>query len=180
LELFLNKYFIREEVAQVVENQGSERITVTVPRDLFNRLQEVKDGINISRVCQEGLAMAVKLEEIKNRKGDDTMKALAEKLKVQKKASQKQDKEAGFEAGHERALEFDYEDFKKLEEIAVAWKGWRGDLFQLVTSIIGPERFEELFWDTDRGAEFFTDGEAYLEGYIGGVMEVWRRVKGKI
>lgn len=164
----------------MVENQGSERITVTVPRDLFNRLQEVKDGINISRVCQEGLAMAVKLEEIKNMKGDDSMKALAEKLKVQKKASQKQDKEAGFEAGHERALEFDYEDFKIFENIAAALKGWRGDPFQLVASFIDPDCFEEFFWDRDRNAEFFTDFDAYLEGFIGGVMEVWGRVKYKI
>lgn len=164
----------------MVEKEGSERITVTVPRDLYNRLQEVKNGINISRVCQEGLDMAVTLEEVKNMKGGDTMKGLAEKLKVQKKDSKKRDKEAGFKAGHESALEFDYEDFKQLETIAAAWKGWRGDLFHLVTSVIGTERFEELFWDTDRGAEFFTDGDAYLEGYIDGVMEVWRQVKDKI
>ena len=47
------------------KNEGSVKTTISVSRALFERIQKVKDSkLNISRVCQEGLEMAVRKREV--------------------------------------------------------------------------------------------------------------------
>jgi hypothetical protein len=129
------------------------------------------------------LSMAVKLEEIKNMKGDDKMKALAEKLKVQKRELSKVEKENGFQHGRERAMDFDYVDFKVFEKIKEpGWNdlqgGFGGELMIKVEGALNALQrdFEDLFWEPSDSTELFIDGDMYLEGYVDGVLAVWKEV----
>jgi len=56
----------------------AQRITSTIPDDLHERLQVVKEGINVSGVCQRAIYLAIQIEEIKARTDIPSMeKALA-------------------------------------------------------------------------------------------------------
>lgn len=45
----------------------AQRITITIPDSLHDRLQAVKDQINVSVICQEAIMQAVGIEEIKQK-----------------------------------------------------------------------------------------------------------------
>lgn len=139
------------------------RITVTIPDDLHQRLQIVKDALNVSRLCQEAIDNAVRIEELK-RQESPSMNTLIERLKIEKQQHVAEWKEAGVEDGKKDALELSYEEFKGLEQ----------------NNSIDDE--DLLGWIDDRHLQYTEnpDREAYLDGWLQGVLSVWNEVKNSL
>jgi hypothetical protein len=163
----------------------SERITITVPRGLFDRLQKVKDNINVSGVCQEGLEMAISKEEIKNMEGGE-MEKLIERLKAGKVKSEKCDRDAGFQDGRKNAMQFEYQDFKVFERIhnEIESCGHDYDARSMFDDIINdcvdnPDEFFGEEWNEPVRKDG-CDRIIFLEGYVEGVLDLWSEVSDKI
>ncbi|MEH1779701.1 MAG: hypothetical protein V7L26_11410 [Nostoc sp.] len=45
----------------------AQRITITLPDNLHERLQMFKESLNVSGVCQQAIDLAIQIEEIKLR-----------------------------------------------------------------------------------------------------------------
>jgi len=151
----------------------------------YNQIQRFKDYLNISAACAEALEMAVRKKESKTKNGDE-MDKLLERLRVEMEQTQKADKENGFSHGQKRAYKFRYADFKAIERIAEMVKryGKGANIQEIVDSVMKDLKcdFMQLFW-ADDSEPGFIDRQAYLEGYIEGVMDLWaeasRKLKGK-
>jgi|WetSurSiteA1Bulk_404760.scaffolds.fasta_scaffold36112_2 hypothetical protein len=166
-----------------VKNEGSVKTTISVSRGLFERMQKVKDTkLNISRVCQEGLEMAVRKREVVLKVLDELSK-LVERLRIEKEQAEKVDKANGFMNGLKSATKFSYIDFKTFERIAkMAQRYEQGPKIpEIVESALNDMKrdFTELFWDDDI-EPIHTDLESYMEGYIEGVMDLWGKVSVKL
>jgi len=161
------------------KREANARIAINISRDLFQRLQEVRDKeLDLSMACQGGLEMAVRKREAKLRV-EDELSELVERLRIEKAQAEKADKENGFMNGLTRAVKFSYIDFKAFERIAKMAKRFeQGPKIQeIVESALKDMHrdFIELFWDDDR-EPLYTDLEIYMEGYIEGVMDLWGKV----
>jgi argininosuccinate lyase len=161
------------------KNEGSVKTTISVSRALFERIQKVKDSkLSISRVCQEGLEMAVRKREVVLKVFDE-LSALVERLRIEKEQAEKADKENGFMDGLKSAIKFSYIDFKAFERIATMAKRFEQGpkIPEIVDSALNDMNrdFTELFWDDDL-EPVHTDLESYMEGYIEGVMDLWGKV----
>lgn len=166
-----------------VKNEGSVKTTISVSRGLFERMQKVKDNtLNISRICQEGLEMAVRKREVIVKVLDELSK-LVERLRIEKEQAEKEDKENGFMDGLKRSVKFSYIDFKAFERIAKMAKRYEQGpkIPEIVESALNDMKrdFTELFWDDDLEPAH-TDLESYMEGYIEGVMDLWGKVSVKL
>ncbi len=164
------------------ETETSKHITITIPDELYDRVQGVKDDLNISAACAEGLEIAVRKEEAKIKDGDE-MDKLVEQLQIDMEQTQKVDKENGFSHGQKRAYKFRFADFKAIERIAEMVKryGKGANIQEIVDSVMKDLNcdFMQLFW-ADDSEPGFTDRQAYLEGYIDGVMKLWAAASKKI
>src|SRR5882724_2285192 len=49
----------------------SQRINISVSDDLYQKIQAFKDGLNISKLCQDALRQAVSIEEFRSQVGED-------------------------------------------------------------------------------------------------------------
>lgn len=137
----------------------AERITITIPNDLHERLQAVKDALNVSRVCQEGLEAAIRIEELKREKSPN-MDTLIERLRIEKEQDVAEWKEQGIVKGKDDALNLSYNEFKNLEtkqSIADNWTYW-----------IEEDYFEDME---------AVDKDAFFQGWLEGVLSVWDEVK---
>lgn len=165
------------------KREGNVKISIDVSRDLFQRVQKIKDKkLNISVACQEGLEMAIRKKEAQF-KVEGELPKLVERLRAEKEQAEKSDKENGFMDGLKSAFKFSYTDFKGFERIAKMAKRYeQGPKIQeIVESALKDMHrdFIELFWDDD-SEPIFTDVEIYMEGYIEGVMDLWGKVSVKL
>src|SRR5208337_3483900 len=112
-----------------------QRITITIPDGLYERLQAVKDRINVSGICQEAIMQAVGIEEVKAQDLPEMEKLLA-KLQAEKKQHEvilsTQWRDRGFKEGLEDAHHIHYRDFIHLER-SLAFHAGR-DLHPVVTA----------------------------------------------
>jgi hypothetical protein len=157
------------------KEDGSVRVTITIPKSLRDRAAAIVGRFNVSRACQEGLEMAVKMEETKTLKGDEISR-LAARLKVEREALSKKEQAKGLEHGRKDAINFSIERFKVIERINEKLSDQISveNAIDTVLEMLELE-FEEVFWG--KGDEPITlNRGAYLLGYISGVMEVQDRV----
>lgn len=142
----------------------AKTISITIPENLYKRLQAVKNFLNVSGICQEAIASAVKIEELK-KEGTENMEIIIERLRAEKKAFVKDCKEKGFKAGLEGAKELPYQDMVALANGATPpdYEGWLEDE-------INDFRYDDPSFDAD----------SYVEGWDNGVKEFWKQVKNKL
>ena len=142
----------------------AKTISITIPENLHESLQAVKDSLNVSGICQEAIASAVKIEELK--KGDtENMEIIIERLRAEKKAFVKDCKEKGFKAGLEGAKELPYQDMVAFANGATPphYEGWL------------EHELEDFLYDDP-----YFDADSYEEGWHNGVKEFWKQVKNKL
>ncbi|MHC5722659.1 MAG: hypothetical protein ACYTXY_00570 [Nostoc sp.] len=138
----------------------AERITITIPDNLHKRLQVVKNALNVSGVCQEALEMAIRVEELKREKPQN-MGTLIERLQIEKQQDAEQWKEEGVIEGKKDASNLSYKEFKELES--------KQSITDDLTNWIEENHFEYM--------EGSVDKDAFLEGWLEGVLSIWDEVK---
>lgn len=140
----------------------AERITITIPDGLHQRLQAVKENLNVSGLCQQTIEEAVTIEEIK-RKDVPVKEKVIERLRLEKKVANKGWKEAGFTDGMKDAEELSYEDFRAIKAT--------GEV---------PE--ETRNWVIEKHFEYYDnpDEDYFFEGWIEGALHFWNEIKDQL
>jgi predicted transcriptional regulator len=138
-----------------------ERITITVPDGLYERLQAVKVKLNVSRVCQNAIEQAVIIEEIKTKDVPIKDKVI-ERLRLEKQVASKEWHETGFTEGIEDAQELSYEDFQALE---------KGEISEEVREWVKDKHFQYLE---------NPDEDIYFKGWAEGVLHFWNEIKDQL
>lgn len=150
----------------------AEKLTITVPDDLYKRLQEVKDRFNISGVCQDAIESEVNRHEtlLKFREGD-TMENAIERLRAEKEEYIKQYHDQGYSDGFEVAKSMEYGEL-----IAVRNNPRTSAIYQL-----------ELWdnWLKDQTDDLLRDDagfdtESYIEGWVQGVIAFFDEVQDRL
>ena len=76
----------------------AERLTISIPSDLYRRLQKVKADLNISKICQTAIESRVTFEEIYKQEKNQ-MQALIDKLRKEKEEIETNAHETGLKGG---------------------------------------------------------------------------------
>ena len=142
----------------------AKRINITITDNLFEKLQTVKENLNVSGVCQEAIASAVKIEELKQ-KGTVDMGTVIERLREEKRAFVQVYHVQGKEEALEDAKEIPYGDFVAISE---------GEDPRSLGRFDGRWFEDRLRSDPD------FDINAFFEGWVEGIKEFWEDIKGKI
>lgn len=139
----------------------AERITITLPDQLYERLQAVKGKLNVSGLCQQAIELAVTIEEIK-RKDVPVKDKVIERLRLEKQVVSKEWHETGFLYGMEDAQELSYENFRALE---------KGEV---------PEEIRE--WVEDKRIQYLEnpDEDIYWKGWVDGALHFWNEIKNQL
>lgn len=139
----------------------AERITITLPDQLYERLQAVKGKLNVSGLCQQAIELAVTIEEIKI-KDIPVKDKVIERLRLEKQVASREWRETGFTDGVEDAQELSYEDFRALEKDKVS------------------EETRE--WVEDKRIQYLEnpDEDIYWEGWVEGALHFWNEIKDKL
>ncbi len=163
-------YVLKKEKTMV------QRITITIPDPLHERLQVVKDRINVSRVCQDALMKTVEGEELKMKDIPEREKLVA-RLRTERAENENYWKDRGVKEGKEDALELSYDDFMDIESHLT---GYMEDYEYCANHI--SEKVDGLSYMVERveeyeGKESAFNEKDYISGWIDGVLEVWEDVK---
>ena len=159
-----------------------ERFTISMPDELFKRLQKVKQVLNVSGICQEALDREITLAELR-KKGSKTMsvKDAKERLKMEKKESEQECEDFGHETGLKDAATLSYDDLKKVGD--TEWEDLDEDLSTLDAGY-GNRVGELCFQDTVNRDECVARGwtdesqhNRFFRGWCRGVREFWLEVK---
>ena len=153
----------------------ARRITITIPDDLYDRLQAVKGKINVSKASRlVGIMNAVELEEIKNAALSDKEKHIAG-LRLQRIECLRA---AGKKYGIRDAASMDYDDFIAVAAVYENLHSADGDSFSPYEEL----RDSVMIWLedelNDREKKFGKfDWEVYLRGWVDGVWAYWSAIK---
>ena len=170
----------------------AHQLSISIPEELYARIQKVKNTFKVSRVCQAAIEDAVALEEAR---GGDDINILVDRLKMEKSEAFKPYWNEGFKDGKVDAMSFTFSNFMEFIKIV----GENCD---------NPDRLDAFYESyflsddhTDKGNYFIQGGKlpiedvtkialprtggteeggAYADGWINGVFFVWEQVKGKI
>lgn len=149
----------------------AERINITVPNDLHERLQAVRDDINISRICQEAIEQAVILKEIKMKTLSSKEKVI-ERLRLERQKNEQEWFNYGKTDGLSDAEDLSYEDFEHLEKLYKE----RDEVMLNQLDDDLREWLEEKMSNFDQRP----NKKVYLNGWIEGVVEFWDEIKDEI
>ncbi|MEH2383111.1 MAG: hypothetical protein V7K27_30215 [Nostoc sp.] len=155
----------------------AQRITITLPDNLHERLQMFKESLNISGVCQQAIDLAVQIEEIKVRTDIPAMEKAITRLRKQKQEASAKWKQTGFKDGLIDATE-------KLDYLTLKYIGEGGDIEESIpgiknepTVMMWVEHFKFARYEIE---EDYFESEIYTQGWIEGVIHVWKEIKDKL
>lgn len=150
----------------------AERITITIPDNLYERLQDVKENLNVSGVCQRAIEQAVQIEELKLRTDIPSKEKVILRLRMEKQEAGAKWKQIGFTDGVEDAQKLSYADLKFFG--CIDDNGRPLELDDISDGWISQERLSQH----DDG--FYFEWKAYKEGWVEGVIHFWEEIKNNI
>jgi hypothetical protein len=165
-----------------------QRTTITIPPDLKERMDAVKEEVNWSALAAR--AFEEKLIEIASRKAEQSVNDVIRRLRASKCRSEDERFKEGEKAGREWAkTKAEYEELDNVGDWD--WDSFIGDggphVPFRVYYTMHPERSKEpepaeAFWTGVLGERFllFTSDAKFMKGFMKGVAEVWRAVEGKV
>jgi post-segregation antitoxin (ccd killing protein) len=169
----------------------AQRITITIPDNLHERLQAVKDRINVSGICQEAILHAVSAEEIKA-SDIQNMDSLVAKLGHEIDLTSGHWKEIGIEDAVKDAQNLNFKDFLAVES---TWNYSKEGTNLVVGGQIIDHNFhphmewlplKKRFPFLGERAKTYSvehidwDQVKYFDGWMEGIVSVWAKVKAKL
>jgi hypothetical protein len=164
----------------------AQRINISVPDDLYQKIQTFRERLPISRLCQETLARAVAIEELRSQAAED-IDRLAIVFKQESDAYGQDFREEGFRDGMKDAFKTDYHSMCELWMHSEA-----GDppeeLFNSGASQDTSEKVASNNVGIDEDGVFLNHfslpfdefSNFYYEGWVAGFLDVWQRVCAKL
>lgn len=161
----------------------SSRVTIAVPESLFERLQPVKNQINISAVCQEALDMAITHEELKLQSAEQN--GLIERLRAEKKVLLNKIYQEGFELGIRSTSNLSYKDFQHFERVRPLVKSCDEDILEYLWTFLDTRGYPQEARTHDPDFAHLLDISAqsrilFTEGWLDGVLSVWQVIKTQV
>ncbi len=162
----------------------TQRLSISISDELFDRLQKVKDKIMVSKICQNAILNSVEIEEMKN---TQEVENLIESLKLEKAAIYKEYKDLGFKDGSSDAYSMKYKDFLFFND----WDS-RQENSQAPFEYFASEHSSNRLKEIESG--YLAIGDIglespevivdciyeYLGGWHEGVKHIWEQVKNKV
>lgn len=160
----------------------SQRVTVAVPDELFERLQPVKHHFNISAICQEALEMVVTREELKLQATEGN---LVERLQLEKKILLNKVRQEGFELGVRSSSKLSYKDFRHFERVTTLSTSLDEDVLEYLWSFLDLKEYPQdaRMHDPDFAYLLEVDPQSrvvFAQGWLEGVLSVWQTIKAQV
>jgi hypothetical protein len=154
--------------------QAATRVSITIPDDLAERLEPYRDRMNISKVCSEAiereLSTLVELPvEVQK------LTATIAELRMEKAELEQDDYNIGLDWGQRYA-----EEKARLMEFT---------LYETIHDSIDHITFDKLpedvrdnfiYSQNDAPGEFVYNPEKFAQGWLDGLMAVWKVIKDKV
>ncbi len=170
----------------------SERINISIPGELNERMSHFKDRLNMSRICQEAIAHVVRLEEIKAKAIPD-IDSLAARLKEEKMQYGKDFIEKGFECGIKDAYGMSLDTFLEIQffregdylgKLAQNQMCTYEDMFSFASKKT-EKSLEDLENDNYAGDKWGLETmlqptKFFVSGWLKGVGHIWDKVKPEV
>jgi Arc/MetJ-type ribon-helix-helix transcriptional regulator len=160
----------------------SKKITVSVPDELHQKMNEWRESFNFSKIFQKAVSnMIQRKEEFQKRlRSNLDMAAIAERLRREKLASQTESSELGKKEGVKWARSAHYKELQYA-------LGWLPDKNPQRNEVIG-DYFTELFANSHQlqGSTLHENIESsefirnFLSGWKEGVDAFWNEIKDKL
>ena len=156
----------------------SQKITLSIPDLLHEKLEEWRASFNLSKMFQEALTEAIqKKEEFRKRFSEDfDVSDVISRLRREKFIWEKTFLKSGKKEGLKWAKSAHYEDLLYV-------LGFK-DTYKLISDPKMNEYFEKIYQTTGlvkyANTESVRHEEMFLQGWFKGVLELWDQVKEKI
>ena len=155
----------------------SQKITISVSDELYDRLDKVKNCFNVSRLCQGAIEHeATRYELLEACREEENMDKVIERLRLEKEET----KQEYHDMGYQEALKEDAKDMHYTELTVVANlipSQYALDIKNLPDAIVDwmADRFDE-YREDDKAF----DQETYLQGWCEGVAAFFEQVRDKL
>ena len=156
----------------------AQKITLSIPDMLYEKLKEWRTSFNLSKMFQEAVADAIqKKEEFQKRfSKDHNMAEIITRLKQEKMIWEKQFYQLGREEGLKWARTAHYEDLLYVLRFSRACK--------LICDPKMSDYSTKIYESASLSQDQYPDPEAremmFMDGWFSGVMEFWNHVKEKL
>lgn len=156
----------------------SQKITLSIPDLLHEKLEKWRASFNLSKMFQEALTEAIqKKEEFRKRFSEDfDMPDIIKRLRQEKRAWEKNFFKSGKTEGLKWAKTAHYQDLLYVLQIK--------DTYQLISDPLMNDYFETLYRSAGlaayAGCESVRHEERFMQGWLEGVIELWDQVKEKL
>lgn len=169
----------------------SERLSISIPGELHERLSHFKDRLKISKICQEAINHAVRIEEIK-KEGEPNMEKLLARLKGESLQYGRSFIEKGFECGVRDAYGLSLDTFCEIQYFREGEYVGQLDnhlpVYQDMFSFASKETEKALekLEDNDFGNEkwglstMLRPNKFFISGWLNGVSHIWDTVKPEV
>jgi hypothetical protein len=169
------------------------RINISIPEDLQERLSHFKGMLKVSRICQEAINHAVRIEEIKAEA--PSIDSLAERLQAEELKWGKEYIDEGFEYGIKDAYGLSLENFLDINRSRSSIYPYKlegsapfipseetNKALEDLWERAGPtsERKENEMETTPGVGYMLVPVKYFIRGWIEGVIHIWDKVKGDL
>jgi len=169
----------------------AERINISIPKDLHERLSHFKDRLNISKMCQEAIGHAVHLEEIKEN-AEPNIESLAARLKEESLQYGRGFIEKGFERGVRDAYSLSLDNFCEIqyfhegEYVGQLGSGFQTykDMFEFASEEtkktleeLQEDAYSHKMWGL---GTMIKPHSFFIDGWLNGVRHIWDKVRGEL
>ena len=157
----------------------SQRINISIPDELYEKMQVYKERLNISKLCQRAIHHAVIIEDLRDQTNEEIDK-LAISFKKEREEYGQTFREEGFKDGTRDAFKCDFQWMYTIwtHRDAVPPK----ELFERGSTKESREKVENEQLETN--LDFFISFEhvkdLYFKGWCEGFIDVWKRVSKKM
>jgi hypothetical protein len=147
-----------------------QQISISVPEELHQRLEEYRDTLNISEICRE--ALGAKLDEIESRRKDKKNMTVIARLKKEKHDLDNASLQAGREAFDLDLEKLPYKTLLDLTAISLS-QNWGDSDYPLnrLMEILELDKFQDDLWK-ERLESF--ERVQFALGYIKRAQERWK------
>jgi len=164
----------------------AKKITISVPNDLWDRMNKWRGSFNFSKTFQAAIEKRISEREkfLEERTGGIDMNAIVERLRDEKIEVEGDWLEGGKKDGFDWASEAHYSAVQKAIDMEIDDLGFPEDpdLREHFQNLFALDEMESCVeWNnayrTNVPNEF---GDLYIEGWQNGVKEFWNQIKSKI
>jgi hypothetical protein len=149
----------------------SKPITISVPDELFERLEALGSSLNRSRVCQAALRQAVDRLELRGRRRDEGIDVLVDRLAEQMAPDKQESFDAGYETGSDYAKTWaDLRDLRKLARQSQSFN----QPGAILNAVDWPENTRDYLEGADLDLDLWHE-DAFWRGFASGAVETYRK-----